>query len=66
MPRFDGTGPLGRSSMTGKGQGYCVIPLQEIAENPEYDFKVNAIARHPRFGRGRRRGGGNQAGACSR
>ena len=24
MPRGDGTGPMGRGSMTGRGMGYCV------------------------------------------
>ena len=27
MPRFDGTGPLGLGPMTGRGMGYCAIPL---------------------------------------
>ena len=27
MPRFDGTGPLGQGSMTGRGTGYCVVKL---------------------------------------
>ena len=27
MPRFDGTGPLGLGLMTGRGMGYCAIPL---------------------------------------
>jgi hypothetical protein len=25
MPRFDGTGPLGKGPMTGKGRGFCII-----------------------------------------
>ncbi|MGD2249253.1 MAG: DUF5320 domain-containing protein [Candidatus Methanofastidiosia archaeon] len=27
MPRFDGTGPRGRGPLTGRGMGYCVIPV---------------------------------------
>lgn len=25
MPRFDGTGPLGKGPMTGRGEGFCVL-----------------------------------------
>ena len=32
MPGFDGTGPLGRGPMTGRGQGFCVLKTSE--ENP--------------------------------
>jgi len=27
MPGFNGTGPHGMGPMTGRGMGYCVIPL---------------------------------------
>ncbi|MEA1959622.1 MAG: DUF5320 domain-containing protein [Chloroflexota bacterium] len=27
MPGFDGTGPRGTGPMTGRGMGYCVVPL---------------------------------------
>lgn len=27
MPRFDGTGPMGAGPMTGRGLGYCALPL---------------------------------------
>lgn len=27
MPGFDGTGFLGRGPMTGRGRGYCIVPL---------------------------------------
>ncbi|SHK09143.1 DUF5320 domain-containing protein [Paramaledivibacter caminithermalis] len=30
MPKFDGTGPDGKGSMTGRGRGYCVLPLEEV------------------------------------
>jgi hypothetical protein len=29
MPRGDGTGPLGQGPMTGRGMGYCVVPLKK-------------------------------------
>ena len=34
MPRGDGTGPLGRGPMTGRGMGYCVVKLPEDDEPP--------------------------------
>ncbi len=27
MPNKDGTGPMGQGAMTGRGNGYCVVPL---------------------------------------
>ena len=27
MPGFNGTGPLGMGPMTGRGMGYCIMPL---------------------------------------
>lgn len=27
MPGFNGTGPLGRGTMTGRGKGYCMVNL---------------------------------------
>ncbi|WP_072870317.1 DUF5320 domain-containing protein [Desulfofundulus thermosubterraneus] len=27
MPGFDGSGPRGAGPMTGRGQGYCIVPL---------------------------------------
>ena len=27
MPGFDGTGPMGTGPMTGRGMGYCAVPL---------------------------------------
>jgi hypothetical protein len=32
MPGFDGTGPHGLGPMTGRGMGYCVIPLSTPEE----------------------------------
>lgn len=31
MPRFDGTGPGGRGPMTGRGMGYCAMPVGDVA-----------------------------------
>lgn len=30
MPNFDGTGPKGAGPMTGRGMGYCVLPLGQV------------------------------------
>ncbi|MCM8900248.1 DUF5320 domain-containing protein [Caldicoprobacter algeriensis] len=34
MPGFDGTGPLGQGPMTGRGRGYCVVPLNDTIADP--------------------------------
>jgi hypothetical protein len=39
MPNFDGTGPNGKGPMTGRGRGYCVLPIT-IPEQ-ELDFLKN-------------------------
>ncbi|MBL7177896.1 MAG: DUF5320 domain-containing protein [Desulfobacteraceae bacterium] len=31
MPQFDGTGPRGKGPMTGRGIGYCVVPIENIS-----------------------------------
>jgi hypothetical protein len=31
MPGFDGTGPRGSGPMTGRGMGYCVVPVGDLA-----------------------------------
>lgn len=36
MPHHDGTGPNGKGPMTGRGMGYCVIPLSTPAEELSY------------------------------
>jgi hypothetical protein len=36
MPGFDGTGPRGMGPMTGRGRGYCVIPLSTQVEELDY------------------------------
>lgn len=30
MPRFDGTGPNGSGKMTGRGQGKCVVRINDM------------------------------------
>ena len=39
MPGFNGTGPRGIGPMTGRGMGYCVIPLSK--QDQELDFLKN-------------------------
>ena len=29
MPGFDGTGPKGLGPMTGRGQGYCIVSIED-------------------------------------
>ena len=36
MPKLDGTGPSGRGPMTGRGSGYCVIPLNTTEQELEF------------------------------
>ena len=36
MPKFDGLGPKGKGPMTGRGSGYCVIPLNTPEEELEF------------------------------
>ena len=36
MPGFNGTGPRGIGPMTGRGMGYCVIPLS--TQDQELNF----------------------------
>jgi hypothetical protein len=50
MPRFDGTGPTGAGSMTGRGQGDC------ITDNP------GSISKFVRLGSGLGRGLGRGLG----
>lgn len=33
MPGFDGTGPDGLGEMTGRGLGYCVVPIDSNARD---------------------------------
>jgi hypothetical protein len=34
MPGFDGTGPRGQGTMTGRGEGYCALMLPAPGEVP--------------------------------
>ena len=36
MPKFDGTGPNGKGPMTGRGSGYCAIPLNTTDQELEF------------------------------
>ena len=36
MPKYDGLGPEGRGSMTGRGKGFCVIPVNTTAQEIEF------------------------------
>jgi Family of unknown function (DUF5320) len=36
MPGFNGTGPRGMGPMTGRGMGYCVIPLSTQVKELDY------------------------------
>lgn len=35
MPGGDGTGPLGRGPLTGRGMGYCVVKVPANGEGPQ-------------------------------
>jgi len=41
MPGFDGTGPRGMGPLTGRGMGYCAVPVSGIfpagGYNPSFD-----------------------------
>jgi hypothetical protein len=56
MPGFDGTGPLGLGPMTGRGRGYCIVPLGNLPGAFSYPVKGNFL-RYGRLGRGFGRGG---------
>ena len=36
MPKLDGAGPRGIGPMTGRGQGYCAIPLNTTEQELDY------------------------------
>ncbi len=60
MPGFNGTGPLGRGSMTGRRRGYCVLPGEKAAPYaPLFGPMVNWFSCRPWYGLGLRfrRGG---------
>jgi len=33
MPGFDGTGPMGKGPFTGRGRGFCVVPINNNTGN---------------------------------
>lgn len=41
MPGFDGTGPAGMGPMTGRGRGFCVVPLNRstVSSTGGYGFQ---------------------------
>jgi hypothetical protein len=45
MPGFNGTGPRGIGPMTGRGMGYCVIPLSTQNQELDYLKKVAQVMR---------------------
>jgi len=49
MPKFDGTGPNGKGPMTGRGSGYCVVPLNTTEKELEF-LKNQAIAMKRQLG----------------
>ena len=38
MPAFNGTGPAGMGPMTGRGMGYCVLPLSNPGVNRGFGY----------------------------
>lgn len=36
MPKLDGTGPGGNGPMTGRGGGYCIIPLNTTEQELKF------------------------------
>jgi len=45
MPGFNGTGPRGIGPMSGRGMGYCVIPLSTQEEELDYLKKRAQVMR---------------------
>jgi hypothetical protein len=66
MPNLNGTGPLGKGSMTGKKLGKCRKPNLNITEEPATDNKEKTIGlSRSGLNRGkgfRKRGGGGFGG----
>ncbi|MGM0365944.1 MAG: DUF5320 domain-containing protein [Actinomycetota bacterium] len=42
MPGFDGTGPAGQGSLTGRGMGFCIMPMGTNA-SPYMRPNVNTV-----------------------
>ena len=49
MPRFDGTGPMGLGPMTGRGMGYCAVPVSRPAPAAGVTAP-GAVPYYPAFG----------------
>ncbi|HHV19103.1 MAG TPA: DUF5320 domain-containing protein [Thermoanaerobacterales bacterium] len=73
MPAFDGTGPMGQGTMTGRGMGYCVVPMVDNYNPYPTAYPSNYVpvpqmysyGAFAGFGRGCSRGGGRGRGfAC--
>jgi hypothetical protein len=45
VPRFDGSGPSGSGPLSGKGLGYCVVPLDELERDT-----IGGSLKEPRSG----------------
>ena len=65
MPRGDGTGPLGKGTMTGRGRGFCISdkfnpkkPLPGKGQGPE-----RGMGRGQASGQGRGQGPGQGQGS---
>lgn len=51
MPGFNGTGPRGQGPMTGRGMGYCAMPvLPYVNPNLPMSPYMPAIYGRPRWG----------------
>ena len=62
MPRFDGTGPIGMGPLTGRGMGFCAVPVSGTTSTgympqyrpaPMYGYRYPSV---PRFSVGAGRG----------
>ncbi|MDO9536664.1 MAG: DUF5320 domain-containing protein [Bacillota bacterium] len=58
MPGFDGMGPVGLGSITGKGRGYCILPVKRTIS--EKDERKDYLSTCTRLGLGVRRGIGSK------
>jgi len=43
MPKLDGTGPLGRGPLTGRGRGLCVDGLRQLYKNTSRSTKLMSL-----------------------
>jgi len=56
MPEYNGSGPAGKGPMTGKGRGYCVLPINtpeeelNLLENREKTLQTELSAIQKRIG----------------